>query len=256
MLGKLLIADDEAPLRRALYHTLGALGFEVEEASNAEEALEAVNGGSRFDVVVLDVNMPGMGGIEGCRKLRERAPGLQILMLTIRDHEDDKVVALDAGADDYITKPFSVPELAARIRSAMRRVATAQPNVASLHRDRRNRAGFREPECPQGRAAVAINPQRVRSVAFLNGSRRNSNYEQEAAANLLGIGKGQRTGVPADVYLSPSQEAGGRSRGSAVSADRTVPGISLSHTGRSARFHGQQPLVAEQASHPAAARDT
>ncbi len=131
MLGKLLIADDEAPLRRALYHTLGALGFEVEEASNAEEALEAVNGGSRFDVVVLDVNMPGMGGIEGCRKLRERAPGLQILMLTIRDHEDDKVVALDAGADDYITKPFSVPELAARIRSAMRRVATAQPNVAS-----------------------------------------------------------------------------------------------------------------------------
>lgn len=131
MAGKILVTDDEAPLRRTLYHTLGALGFEVGEASNAEQALEAIKK-EPFDVVLLDVNMPGIGGIEGCRKLREQAPSLQILMLTIRDHEEDKVQALDAGADDYITKPFSLPELAARIRAAMRRVSSSQSKLAML----------------------------------------------------------------------------------------------------------------------------
>jgi two-component system KDP operon response regulator KdpE len=72
----------------------------------------------------MDVNMPGIGGIEACRKIRENAPRCQILMLTVRDKEADKIEALDAGADDYITKPFSIPELAARLRSAVRRSAT------------------------------------------------------------------------------------------------------------------------------------
>lgn len=131
MAGKILVADDEAPLRRTLYHTLGALGFEVGEAANAEQALEVIKK-EAFDVVLLDANMPGMGGIEGCRKLRACAPALQILMLTVRDHEEDKVQALDAGADDYVTKPFSLPELAARIRSAMRRVSSTQSKLGTL----------------------------------------------------------------------------------------------------------------------------
>lgn len=131
MAGKILVTDDEASLRRTLYHTLGALGFEVGEASSAEQALEAVNK-DQFDIVLMDINMPGIGGIEGCRKLRERAPSLQILMLTIRDNEADKVLALDAGADDYITKPFSLPELAARIRAAMRRVSSSQSTMGTL----------------------------------------------------------------------------------------------------------------------------
>jgi two-component system KDP operon response regulator KdpE len=76
--------------------------------------------------------MPGIGGIEACRKLRRMAPGLQILMLTVRDSEGDRVRALDAGADDFITKPFSIPELAARLRSAVRRAQTALPDMAAL----------------------------------------------------------------------------------------------------------------------------
>jgi len=82
-----------------------------------------------FDAVLLDINMPGMGGIETCRELRRLVPRLQILMLTIRKSEADKVQALDAGADDYVTKPCSRPELAARLRAAVRHT-TACPMAA------------------------------------------------------------------------------------------------------------------------------
>ena len=128
--GNILITDDEPDLRRALNRTLQALGFEIAEAANGEQALERMENG-RFHAVLLDINMPGMGGIETCRKLRRLAPNLQILMLTVRDGEGDKVRALDAGADDYITKPFSIPELAARLRSAVRRAQTALPDMAA-----------------------------------------------------------------------------------------------------------------------------
>ena len=128
--GNILIADDEPDLRRALNRTLQALGFDITEASNGEQALEHMENG-QFHAVLLDINMPGIGGIEACRKLRRMAPRLQILMLTVRDSEADKVRALDAGADDYITKPFSIPELAARLRSAVRRAQTTLPDMAA-----------------------------------------------------------------------------------------------------------------------------
>ncbi len=121
--GTILVADDDSDLRWALGIALGALGFDVVAASNGEHALREVQI-RRFDAVLLDLNMPGMGGIETCRRMRRQAPLLPILMLTVRDGERDKIEALDAGADDYITKPFSVPELAARLRSAVRRANT------------------------------------------------------------------------------------------------------------------------------------
>jgi two-component system KDP operon response regulator KdpE len=96
------------------------MGFAVDDASTGEEALRLV-GESAYDVVLLDINMPGMGGMRTCREIRKSLPHLGILMLTVRDSEDDKVAALDAGADDYITKPFKVRELAARVRAAVRR---------------------------------------------------------------------------------------------------------------------------------------
>jgi len=104
--------------------TLVALGFTVAESPNGEAAIGEVDV-CRFDAVLMDVNMPGMGGIEACRRIRQINPQLQILMLTVRDGEADKVEALNAGADDYIVKPFSIPELVARLRSAVRRSATA-----------------------------------------------------------------------------------------------------------------------------------
>jgi two-component system KDP operon response regulator KdpE len=118
--GHILITDDDVELRRVLRRTLDALGFQVAESSNGEQALQSVDI-AHFDAVLMDVNMPGIGGIEACRRIRRRDPRLQILMLTVREGESDKVAALDAGADDYITKPFSIPELAARLRSAVRR---------------------------------------------------------------------------------------------------------------------------------------
>jgi two-component system KDP operon response regulator KdpE len=96
------------------------MGFQVEEASSGEAALRLVLE-AQFDVVLLDINMPGMGGIKACREMRRSLPRLGILMLTVRDSEEDKVAALDAGADDYITKPFNIRELAARLRAAVRR---------------------------------------------------------------------------------------------------------------------------------------
>ena len=118
--GKILIVDDESSIRRALHSTLHGMGFEVDQASTGEEALDLVRA-SEYDVVLLDINMPGIGGVRACREIRRSLPRLGILMLTVRDSEDDKVAALDAGADDYITKPFHIRELAARIRSAVRR---------------------------------------------------------------------------------------------------------------------------------------
>ena len=118
---RILLVDDESAIRRALRPPLVELGFQVAEASRGEEALQLMRAGA-FDVVLLDVNMPGIGGIETLRRMRALAPRLPILMLTVRDAEEEKVEALELGADDYVTKPFSTRELIARIRTTVRRV--------------------------------------------------------------------------------------------------------------------------------------
>jgi two-component system KDP operon response regulator KdpE len=122
---RVLVVDDESSIRRALHATLSALGFEIEEASGGEQAVSFVRT-ERYDAALLDINMPGMGGIETCRAIRRLSPRLPILMLTVRDSPDDKIDALDAGADDYVTKPFHVGELMARVRSAVRRSQAIQ----------------------------------------------------------------------------------------------------------------------------------
>jgi two-component system KDP operon response regulator KdpE len=118
--GRLLIVEDDSALRRSLRTTLDVLGFDVGEASNGEDGLVRLRMVD-YEAVLLDINMPGIGGIETCRRIRRSYTRLPILMLTVRDSEDDKVEALEAGADDYVTKPFQTRELTARIRSAVRR---------------------------------------------------------------------------------------------------------------------------------------
>ena len=115
-----LIVDDESALRKTLRATLTAGGFAVEEARNGEEALGTVQKRG-FDLILLDVNMPGISGIEACRQIRGITPKTGIVMITVRDLEDDKVRALEAGADDYVTKPFRLRELIARLRAVLRR---------------------------------------------------------------------------------------------------------------------------------------
>lgn len=122
---RVLLVDDEAAIRRALRTPLNQLGFQTFEASRGEEALRMVCV-EPYDVVLLDLNMPGMGGMKTLVRLRELAPRLPILILTVQDSEDLKVEALERGADDYITKPFSVRECIARIRSAVRRARAPQ----------------------------------------------------------------------------------------------------------------------------------
>jgi two-component system, OmpR family, KDP operon response regulator KdpE len=116
---KILIVDDAQQVRRVLRTALSAAGYTIFEAGTGEEALESIRQ-STPDAILLDVNMPGIGGLEACREIR-RTLDAPILMLTVRNAERDKVMALDAGADDYVVKPFGMAELLARIRAALRR---------------------------------------------------------------------------------------------------------------------------------------
>jgi two-component system KDP operon response regulator KdpE len=129
--GKVLIVDDEAAVRRALHTTLFSLGFDIGEAAGGEEAL-ALCRIIKYDAVLLDINMPGKSGIEMCAELRRMQPRLAILMLSVNEDEERKVQALESGADDYVTKPFHMRELTARIRSALRRARTTSPQSEEI----------------------------------------------------------------------------------------------------------------------------
>jgi two-component system response regulator MprA len=118
---RVLVVDDEPQLRRALERALKLEGYEVDLAADGEEALGEVGSGSPLDAIVLDVLMPKRDGLEVCRELRARGDRTPILMLTARDAVPDRVRGLDAGADDYLVKPFALEELGARLRALLRR---------------------------------------------------------------------------------------------------------------------------------------
>jgi two-component system KDP operon response regulator KdpE len=121
----ILVVDDEPQIRRVMRTTLSAAGYIIVEARTGEEALQQIHS-EHADLILLDINMTGLGGLETCRKIRATSD-IPIIMLTVRNAERDKVQALDAGADDYVVKPFSTQELLARIRAALRRVLPAEP---------------------------------------------------------------------------------------------------------------------------------
>jgi len=129
---KVLVIDDDPQIRRVMRSTLTAHGYQVNDARSGEEGLEELRKSS-YDLVLLDMNMPGMGGMETCRMIRSSSE-IAIIMLTVNNAERQKVEALDAGADDYVTKPFSTPELLARIRATLRRLpqAPGQENLQPL----------------------------------------------------------------------------------------------------------------------------
>src|SRR6266581_9139191 len=130
---RILVVDDDPQIRRVLRTTLIAQGYEVADARNGEEALEKLRD-EKLDLVILDMNMPGMSGLETCRMIRSTSD-ISIIMLTVRDAESDKVEALDAGADDYMTKPFGSPELLARIRAALRRSPQMSAEMSVIRLD-------------------------------------------------------------------------------------------------------------------------
>jgi two-component system, OmpR family, response regulator MprA len=126
---KILVVDDERAVRDSLRRALELQGYEVELASDGAEALARLAENGQPDAVVLDILMPGIDGLEVCRQIRRRGSNVPVLMLTARDAVGDRVEGLDAGADDYVVKPFALEELLARLRALLRRASPAVDGV-------------------------------------------------------------------------------------------------------------------------------
>ena len=125
----ILVVDDDAPIRRMLERTLAAEGYTVAAAVDGGDALASVEASSP-DLILLDVTMPGLDGLAVCRRLRDKGLSVPVLLLTARDELDDRVAGLDAGADDYVVKPFETVELLARVRALLRRGKTPEAVLA------------------------------------------------------------------------------------------------------------------------------
>jgi two-component system response regulator MprA len=208
---KILVVDDERAVRDSLRRALELQGYEVELASGGAEALELLSENGQPDVIVLDILMPGVDGLEVCRQLRRRGSGVPVLMLTARDAVGDRVEGLDAGADDYVVKPFALEELLARIRALLRRTLPAADGVlryADLELDtgtREVRRGGERIELTRTEFNLLelfmLNPRQVltRSIIF----ERVWGYDFGFASNSLDVYIG---------YLRRKTEAGGKPR--------------------------------------------
>jgi two-component system response regulator MprA len=206
---KVLVVDDEPSVRAALQRALALERYDVQLAEDGQRALDILAEGV-VDAIVLDVSMPRIDGLEVCRRLRSAGDRTPVLMLTARDAIDDRVEGLDAGADDYLPKPFALRELNARLRALLRRVEPGGPTLAfgdlvldtSAHEVRR---GDREIELSRTEFALLQlfleHPRQVltRSVLF----ERVWGYDFGATSNALGVYIG---------YLRRKTEAGGERR--------------------------------------------
>ena len=208
---KILVVDDERAVRESLRRALELQGYEVELASDGAEALERLAADGQPDAVVLDILMPGVDGLEVCRQIRRRGNSVPVLMLTARDAVGDRVEGLDAGADDYLVKPFALEELLARIRALLRRAVPAGDGVlhfADLELDtgtREVRRGGDTIELTRTEFNLLelfmLNPRQVltRSIIF----ERVWGYDFGFASNSLDVYIG---------YLRRKTEAGGKAR--------------------------------------------
>jgi two-component system, OmpR family, response regulator MprA len=210
---RILVVDDERAVRESLRRALELEGYEIELAADGQEALYRLqtNGESQPDAVILDVLMPGVDGLEVCRRLRRSGNRVPVLMLTARDEIENRVAGLDAGADDYVTKPFALEELVARIRALLRRTSSASTELlrfADLELDpgtREVRRGGDPIELTRTEFALLelflTNPRQVltRSIIF----ERVWGYDFGFASNSLDVYIG---------YLRRKTEAGGKPR--------------------------------------------
>jgi two-component system response regulator MprA len=209
-MASILVVDDEPGVRESLTRALGLERYEVTEAEDGQAALERI-AERAWDAIVLDVSMPEPDGLEVCRRLRGMGDRTPVLMLTARDAIDDRVAGLDAGADDYLVKPFALKELLARLRALIRRVEPREESVlrfADLELDLGTREASRAGEAIElTKTEFALlelfmrNPRQVLSRAQIYESV--WGYDFGAASNSLGVYIG---------YLRRKTEAAGRSR--------------------------------------------
>ncbi len=209
---KILVVDDERAVRESLRRALELEGYEIELAEDGRAALSRLEGEEgQPDAVILDVLMPGVDGLEVCRRLRRTGIRVPVLMLTARDEVENRVAGLDAGADDYVTKPFALEELLARVRALLRRTTDGAGEIlqfGDLHLDpgtREVRRGDRPIELTRTEFALLelfmVNPRQVltRSIIF----ERVWGYDFGFASNSLDVYIG---------YLRRKTEAGGEPR--------------------------------------------
>jgi two-component system response regulator MprA len=209
---KILVVDDERAVRESLRRALELEGYEIELAADGREALSLLmDDHPQPDAVILDVLMPGVDGLEVCRRLREAGNRIPVLMLTARDEVQNRVAGLDAGADDYVTKPFALEELLARVRALLRRTTNGGGEVltfADVEVDlgtREVKRGARSIELTRTEFALLElflrNPRQVltRSIIF----ERVWGYDFGFASNSLDVYIG---------YLRRKTEAGGEPR--------------------------------------------
>jgi len=165
MADRILVVEDEPAIADAVQYALASEGFEVDTAGHGDRALDAARA-REYDLLVLDLMLPGLSGVEVCRRLREKS-AVPILMLTAKDTELDRVLGLELGADDYVTKPFSIPELVARVRALLRR-----RDLDSRERGAKLRVGDLEVdlvkhEATVGGKAVRLTPFELKLLALL-----------------------------------------------------------------------------------------
>jgi two-component system, OmpR family, response regulator MprA len=175
----ILVVDDDAPIRRMLGRTLGAAGYDVAFAIDGGDALVSVER-SVPDLLVLDVSMPGVDGIAVCRRLRDRGLATPVLLLTARDAIDDRVRGLDAGADDYLVKPFATEELLARVRALLRRGQSPEPMLA--HGDLSLDIGARR--ATRAGRALALSARETDLLALLLRNARRVVSREQAVAEI------------------------------------------------------------------------
>jgi len=181
---RILIVEDEQPLRSGLEDLLSAAGHEVATAADGRAALE-LGLAEPFDLVVLDLMLPGVGGIEVCRRLRQARPEISIMMLTARGSEDDKVAGFAAGADDYLPKPFGVRELLARVEAFARR-AGRQPQPPEVLEAAGCRIDLGRHEVQRGSEAIALTSREVGILRWLHRHRGRAVSRAELLENVWG----------------------------------------------------------------------
>jgi two-component system, OmpR family, KDP operon response regulator KdpE len=167
--GKILVVDDDPQIRRVMRVRLTGLGYEIAEARSGEQALEAFRE-YLPDLLLLDLNMPGMGGLQTCRQIRESSE-VPIIILTVSNTEAEKVEALDAGADDYVTKPFGMNELLARIRAALRRAPTGPGSGPQQVQAGELEIDFETRKIRAGNRNVRLTPKEFELLRYLVGQR-------------------------------------------------------------------------------------
>ena len=166
MTERILVVDDEQAIVDAVSYALRASGFEVDTSGDGESALEAARSADGYDVLVLDVRLPGLSGIEICRRLRSESD-VPILILTAMDAEVDRVLGLEAGADDYVTKPFSVAELVSRVRAILRRRELDRAAGGGVRRVGSLELDVNRHEVRLEGRTIRLTPSEFRLLAFL-----------------------------------------------------------------------------------------